>query len=107
MTTTLKRFIALLLIGVLTIGIFSGCNSKNEEHVLDDKHAMMPDYVLQASPKVQETYILAAKYPEVLASVPCYCNCYESSGHMNNLACFVKDIGPDKAVNQWDPHGIT
>ncbi len=106
--TLLKRLSALIVAGLLTIGLASGCSSgaETQELVLETKHAAMPDYVLNSSPVVQETYLMAANYPEVLASVPCYCNCNASAGHMNNLDCFVKDMGPDHAVNEWDPHGI-
>lgn len=104
----MKRLAALVITGILTIGIATGCSSGNEETqlVLDSKHTPMPDYVINSSPIVQETYLMAANYPEVLASVPCYCNCNESAGHMNNLECFVKEMGPDNTVNEWDPHGI-
>lgn len=104
----MKRLAALVITGILTIGIATGCSSGNEakELVLDPKHTAMPDYVINSSPIVQETYLMAANYPEVLASVPCYCNCNASAGHMSNLDCFVKDMGPENTINEWDPHGI-
>lgn len=104
----MKRLAALVLTGILTIGIATGCSSGKEVEglVLDSKHIAMPDYVINSSPIVQETYLMAAKYPEVLASVPCYCNCNASAGHMSNLDCFVKEMGPENSVNEWDSHGI-
>jgi hypothetical protein len=105
----MKRLTALFVTGFLTISLASGCSTGSEpqELVLDVKHTPMPEYVLNSSPIVQETYLMAANYPEILASVPCYCNCNASAGHMNNLDCFVKDVGPENAVNEWDPHGIS
>lgn len=89
------------------MGVAAGCSSNhdNEEATLDVKHQEMPDYVLGSSPIVQDTYVMAAEHPEVLAAVPCYCNCFESAGHESNLACFVHELGPDNEVIEWDPHG--
>ncbi|PLR99903.1 hypothetical protein CVD19_02290 [Bacillus sp. T33-2] len=105
----MKRVAVLLLTGILTVGVASGCGSGNEKEAikLDPKHAAMADFVLDSSPIVQETYLMAAEKPEVLASVPCFCSCGESAGHMSNLDCFVKGMGPDNAVTEWDPHGIS
>jgi hypothetical protein len=103
----MKRLILLFIMGVLSLGLTTGCSSgEKEELVLDAKHSAMPDYVLNSSPIVQETYVMAAQHPEALAAVPCYCNCYESAGHTSNLNCFIKQMGPENQVTEWDPHGI-
>ena len=39
--------------------------------------------------QARAVYEFAAKHPEVLKFVPCYCGC-ESSGHPHNESCFVK-----------------
>jgi len=88
------------------MSILTGCGSK-EELSLDPKHKELPDYVLNASEKVQETYVMAAQYPEALASVPCYCGCYAEDGHKSNLDCFVDSLGPDMQVTEWDSMGIS
>lgn len=96
------------MIGFLSIGFTAGCSSspEKEEMALHEKHSPLPDYVMDSSEIVQETYVMAAHHPEVLEAVPCYCNCYESAGHMSNRECFIKDMGPDSEVTEWDPHGI-
>lgn len=48
-------------------------------------------------------YEFAARHPEVIKYVPCYCGC-ERSGHGSNESCFVRSRDARGGV-QWDPHG--
>ena len=59
----------------------------------------------QPWPVVQQVYEFAAKHPEVLQYVPCYCGC-ERVGHTANHSCFVKSRASDGRVTEWDSHGI-
>ena len=43
--------------------------------------------------QVAAAYQIARAIPEVLESIPCYCSCYQSAGHRNNLDCFVDNHG--------------
>jgi hypothetical protein len=54
---------------------------------------------------VQQVYEFAARHPEVLQYVPCYCGC-ERVGHTANHSCFVKSRAADGRVIEWDTHGI-
>jgi hypothetical protein len=54
---------------------------------------------------VQQVYDFAARHPEVLQYVPCYCGC-ERSGHNGNHDCFVKSRAANGRVTEWDSHGI-
>jgi hypothetical protein len=54
---------------------------------------------------VQQAYDFAARHPEVLQYVPCYCGC-ERAGHGGNHDCFVKSRTANGTVTEWDPHGI-
>jgi len=54
---------------------------------------------------VQQVYEFAARHPEVLQHVPCYCGC-ERIGHNGNHDCFVKTRKANGTVTEWDPHGI-
>lgn len=102
----LKRILLLLMIGVLSLGFTTGCSSDHdEEMVLDAKYSPLPDFVTNTPNIVQETYVMAAEHPDVLAAAPCYCNCYDSAGHISNLDCFVGEMGPNNEVVAWDPHG--
>jgi hypothetical protein len=55
--------------------------------------------------QVQQAYEFAARHPEVLQYVPCYCGC-ERIGHTANHSCFVKSRAADGRVTEWDSHGI-
>lgn len=54
---------------------------------------------------LQQVYEFAAKHPEVLQYVPCYCGC-ERVGHTANHSCFVKARAADGRVTEWDSHGM-
>jgi hypothetical protein len=41
------------------------------------------------SGKVAETYRIAQEAPELLERMPCYCGCYVTAGHRNNLDCYT------------------
>ncbi|MDF2904554.1 MAG: hypothetical protein K0S25_2192 [Bacillus sp. (in: firmicutes)] len=98
------RYSKFILILVLLISVLVGCSSKKDLS-LASKHTEFPDFVLSAPELVQETYVMASENPKVLASVPCFCGCYEGSGHKSNLDCFIKTMGAENAVVEWDPHG--
>jgi hypothetical protein len=54
---------------------------------------------------VQQVYEFAARHPEVLQFMPCYCGC-ERVGHRGNHDCFVKSRAANGSITQWDEHGI-
>lgn len=103
----MKRIISLLFLCILIVVIAAGCSSKQQNWTLDKKHKPLPDYVLNSSEKVQETYIMASKYPQVLAQVPCFCGCGAQAGHYSNMNCYIDKLGKDNAVEQWDKMSIS
>lgn len=52
-----------------------------------------------------QVYEFAARHPEVLQYVPCYCGC-ERLGHTANHSCFVKSRAANGRVTEWDEHGL-
>jgi len=48
-------------------------------------------------PRVQGAYELAIQHSDVLDYMPCYCGCYESSGHEHVRHCFVEDFNENIA----------
>ena len=62
-------------------------------------------YALPRSPEVvRAVYTFAARHPEVLHYVPCFCGC-QRSGHRDNDDCFIK--GRDaKGRPEWEAHGM-
>jgi hypothetical protein len=56
---------------------------------------------------VQQVFEFAARHPEVLSYVPCYCGCENPQlGHQGNHDCFVKARAANGMVTAWEPHGI-
>jgi hypothetical protein len=53
---------------------------------------------------IRAAYEFAARHPEVLKHMPCYCGC-ERNGHGNNQDCFVTRRDADRRP-EWNPHGI-
>lgn len=101
----MNRLALILFISIVSMVVLAGCG-KDEKLTLDQKHKELPDYVKNTSELIQETYIMAATYPEVLAAVPCYCGCYGTDGHVSNLDCFVGGFDKNDSVIEWDQMGI-
>lgn len=53
---------------------------------------------------VRQAYEFAAKNPDVIKYVPCYCGC-ERNGHHSNESCFVRSRDAKGGVTSWDTHG--
>src|SRR5688572_23864644 len=54
---------------------------------------------------VQAVYEFAARHPEVLNYMPCFCGCERSAGHTGNHDCFVRRRNSEGRVLEWDSHG--
>ena len=52
---------------------------------------------------VSAVYEFAARHPEVLQYMPCYCGC-EQIGHRGNHDCFIRSRDANGRV-QWNDHG--
>lgn len=55
-------------------------------------------------PMTRAAYEFAARHPEVLKHIPCFCGC-ERNGHGNNEDCFIASRKADNSP-EWSPHGI-
>jgi hypothetical protein len=62
-------------------------------------------YAVRPMEQVQQVFEFAARHPEVLSYVPCYCGC-ERMGHTGNHDCFVKSRNAAGKVTEWEPHGL-
>jgi hypothetical protein len=54
---------------------------------------------------VKAVFTFAAKHPEVLSKVPCFCGC-EHMGHRQNDDCFVKARDSRGRPTEWEAHGV-
>lgn len=69
-----------------------------------------PAAFAEAPPEIVESYVFAARHPEVLSYMPCYCGCErETPPHDSNYDCFIDAIdrsGPLPRVAP-DPMGFS
>lgn len=63
------------------------------------------DRGVRAPEVVRATYEFAARHPEVLDYVPCFCSC-ERMGHKANVDCFVQSRTGDGKVTAWSTHAL-
>lgn len=52
---------------------------------------------------VKAAYEFAARHPEVIGYMPCFCGC-ERGGHKSNESCFI--AGRSRGTVQWDTHAL-
>lgn len=62
-------------------------------------HAVRPLNVMRA------TFEFAARHPEVMKYVPCFCGCARG-GHKDNHDCFVSGRDAAGKVTSWEPHAL-
>src|SRR5690242_9558042 len=53
-------------------------------------------------PVIRAAYEFAARHPEVMHYVPCFCGC-ERGGHKDNHDCFVSGRDAKSHVTSWEP----
>ena len=66
---------------------------------------VIPNLVPRPAEVITEAYAFAARNPDVLEFVPCFCGC-ETAGHRGNADCFVKSRNADGSVKAWDTHAM-
>lgn len=63
------------------------------------------DVAARPAQVVKAAYEFAARHPDVLEYIPCFCGC-ERGGHRGNEDCFVKRRDSAGRVSAWEPHGM-
>ena len=64
------------------------------------EHSVRPLTVMHA------TFTFAARHPEVMKFVPCFCGCHRGHGHKDNHDCFVSGRDKTGKVTTWEPHAL-
>ena len=64
------------------------------------------DHAVRAPEIVRAAYEFAARHPEVLNYIPCFCGC-ERRGHRGNTDCFVgsRDAKTGRVI-EWETHAL-
>lgn len=65
----------------------------------------IPNGMPRTTEVINEVYEFAARNPDILEFVPCFCGC-ESAGHQANAHCFVESRNSDGTVRTWENHGM-
>ena len=55
--------------------------------------------------QVREAYAFAARRPDIMQYIPCYCGC-ERFGHRSNESCYVRRRAENGSPT-WSAHGVT
>ncbi|WP_232699044.1 PCYCGC domain-containing protein [Brevibacillus daliensis] len=116
------------VISVLTLALITGCSSTNQSssnpsaspsesaqahtthapngdlQELTASISALPTFLDKVDPTIKDVYAIAGQHNQLLQSIPCYCGCGESAGHMHNGNCFIKEVKEDGSVI-WDDHG--
>ena len=91
----------LLLAGVVWLtgprAPISAPRAQRNEYVPLRGPLRFPPSVDGATPAVQELYAFAARRPDVLRYLPCFCGC-TNAGHRSNYDCFIDEVRSDGAV---------
>ena len=66
---------------------------------------VIPNLMPRPAEVITEAYAFAARNPDVLEFVPCFCGC-ETAGHRGNADCFVRSRNADGSVKTWETHGM-
>lgn len=75
---------------------------------LADDLPLLPEGLLTAQfpiEVIRASYQFAARHPEVLNYIPCFCGC-QRAGHKGSHDCFVAARDSQGRVKEWDHHGI-
>ena len=77
------------------------------DEVWDDDWPVLTMAGFPARPpeEIRAAYGFAARRPDVLTSVPCFCGC-KRQGHENNEACYVKSRS-SSGTPIWSNHAVT
>ncbi|GEB34052.1 PCYCGC domain-containing protein [Brevibacillus parabrevis] len=109
-----------LAISIFAAALLTGCGATDQadqDHANHANHApngdlqeltasvdQLPKFLDNQDPVIIESYKIAGANRELLKSIPCYCGCGESAGHMHNGNCFIKEEKSDGSI-VWDDHG--
>ncbi len=93
----MANFKWLLLSVVIALAACSGSPSSH----LASK-TLLPDFLDNAAPRIQEAYQFAIVNQHELAKYPCYCGCVYMD-HTSNLACY---IDPTSETLKFDQHAV-
>jgi hypothetical protein len=82
-----------------------GERAERQEYAPYEGALEFPDEVREASDDLPQLYEFAARRPDVLHYMPCFCGCWRE-GHHSNYDCFIDEVKKDGRVD-IDDMGFT
>ena len=84
-------------VAIAALIVVAGCDGSSEANTQAEWVTIdgveFPTILAQAPADIVEIYVFAAKHPEVLEYMPCYCGCEdETPPHISAYDCFVDEI---------------
>jgi hypothetical protein len=106
MFSKMRKLLFLLLVMLLTTTAMSACSPSDSGKVYLYMLPMdkMPEEVQNAPVTVQEAYQFAARNPEIMKDIPCYCGCGDI-GHASNYECYVSNVDEQDHIT-FDNHAL-
>ncbi|MCK5659977.1 MAG: hypothetical protein KAH86_01360 [Methanosarcinales archaeon] len=89
-----KKLASILIIALLAFSLVaSGCVGNDKKAVEETAEELnLPSYAY-GNPLVLKAYTYTTQYPELIDLYPCYCGCYEHSGHESLKNCYITQDG--------------
>lgn len=89
-----KKLASILIIALLAFSLIaSGCVGNDKKEVEETAQELnLPSYAY-GNPLVLKAYTYTTQYPELIELYPCYCGCYDHSGHDSLKNCYISQTG--------------
>lgn len=85
-------------------GVAAWANAPADTQWVNVEGVEFPAGMEDAPLEIVEAYVFAAKHPEVLQYMPCYCGCeHPRSAHESNYDCFIDIIDRTGALPRISP----
>ncbi len=88
----MKRISSTLIVIFVSALLLSACAALGETNEPDTRDAHFPTFVYDSALSLK-AYKIAVRIPNLLFSIPCYCDCGRASGHKSLHDCFFNADG--------------
>ena len=99
---------ALLVFAVAALTAQASAGAQNNPRFLAADLPLLPmgvDQAIRPLNVMRATFEFAARHPEVMKYIPCFCGC-NRGGHKDNHDCFVSGRDAAGKVTSWEPHAL-
>lgn len=101
---TYYRIFLFVVVISLVAASLSACSSQSASELHMMSLDQMPAEVQVAPVSVQTAYQFAARNPDIMKDIPCYCGC-GNIGHTSNYDCYVSNVDDEGNIT-FDNHAL-